>query len=110
GIHVQFALMDGGHFMRMHEFDGIFDGDDVFGLGGVDEIYDSGKGRRFAGAGWAGNEDDAVLQLDDFLQFFGNVKFLEGRHLGSDDAHDDGVSSALTEDVGAEASDARNAV
>src|SRR5437867_7315461 len=40
-------------------FDGVFDGDD-FAVGAVDEVEAGVKGGGFAGAGGAGDEQDAV--------------------------------------------------
>ena len=31
GVGPHFSLIDNGPFMRMHEFDGVFDGDDMAG-------------------------------------------------------------------------------
>ena len=67
-VGVEFALVDGALFVAMQKLDGVFDGEDVKGLFLIHFVEDGGEGGRFAGAGRAGDEDDAVAQLHDFLE------------------------------------------
>ena len=48
GVFWDFALGDGGAFVRVHELDGFLDGDDVSGVVGVDEIDEGGERGGFA--------------------------------------------------------------
>ena len=70
-IGVQFALVNGRFLVTMQKLDGIFDGEDVIGLLLIHFVEDGGERGGFAGAGGAGDEDDAVAQLHDFLRTSG---------------------------------------
>jgi hypothetical protein len=58
-------LVDAGEFV----FDGVFNGDD-FAVRSVDEVEAGVEGGGFAGAGGAGDEDDAVRQGDEVFKGF----------------------------------------
>ena len=62
-IAAHFALVEGGFFLRMDKFHRVFQGDDVDGLGFVDLVEHGGQGGGFAGAGRAGDEDEAGFFL-----------------------------------------------
>src|SRR5208283_1305815 len=102
-VAVEFALVDGGFFMTMQEFDGVLNGEDVDGFFLVHPVDDGGEGGGLSRAGGTGDEDDAVAQGADFLELGGQFQIGETRDAVGDDAHDDGATAALAEDVDAEA-------
>ena len=87
----------------MHELDGVFDGDDVFVALAVDLVQHRRQGGGLAGAGGAGDQDQAartVAQLGDHGR---KIELGEALDLKRNHAEDRGDGSALVEDVGAEA-------
>ena len=58
-IGAQLALIEGGAFVGMHEFDRVFQRDDVDGPGVVDLVQNCSQGGGFAGAGGAGDQHQA---------------------------------------------------
>ena len=52
----------------MHVLDGVFDGDDVVGAGLVEVGDHRGEGGGLAGANGAGDEDEAVMVGEEFVQ------------------------------------------
>ena len=63
---MEFSLVNRGLFVAVQKFNGIFDGENVNGIFLVHFVDDRGQRRRFAGAGWAGDQDDAVFEFADF--------------------------------------------
>ena len=57
GVHAQFALVDETFFRLVNELDRVFDRDDVAFKGIVEIVDHGGQGRRFAGTGRAGHEN-----------------------------------------------------
>ena len=51
GVHAHFALGDDAVFVRVHEFDRVFDGDDVAVAVFVTVVDHGSQGSGFAGAG-----------------------------------------------------------
>src|ERR1700728_2545562 len=96
---MQFALMDGGAFVAVQELDRIFDGDDVVVLLAVDAVEEHSERGGFARSGGSGDENDAVAQLGDIGEVGGQAKRYEIRNSSGDDAHHDGATAALDEDV-----------
>ncbi len=86
----------------MHEFHRVFERDDVAGLGFVDLVKDGGERRGFAGAGRAGDEDQAGFFLRQFLEDFRQAQLFQRRNLRGQLAQDGGKISALRKDVDAE--------
>src|SRR5258705_8210382 len=109
-IAVEFALVNGRFFVAMEKFDGVFNGEDVEGFFLVHSVDDGGKSGGFAGAGGAGDEDDAVAQAGDFLELGRQFQVVEVGNAIRNHAHDDGAGTALAEDVDAEAPDILEAV
>jgi len=63
-------LGDVAAFGGLDDFDGVFDGDDVVGAGGVEVVHHGGEGGGFAGADRAGDEDEAVVVAEEFFEGF----------------------------------------
>ena len=70
-VTVQLPLMDDGTLVAMHEFDGIFNGQDVIRLGLVNPVENRRQGGRLSRARGAGDQHDAVL-------YVGNVASSDG--------------------------------
>ena len=67
-VAVQLALVNDGLLVAVHEFDGIFDREDVVRLGLVDAVENGGQRRGLARAGRAGDQHDAVLEVGNVSQ------------------------------------------
>lgn len=101
-VRAHFALIERGLFLRVNEFHGVFEGDDVDGLGFVDLVEEGGQGRGFAGSGGPGHEDEAGLLLRHVVEGVRELEVAEGWDLGVEFAEHDRVVAALGEDVDAE--------
>src|SRR6185503_3207964 len=99
---MQLALMDSAVLVPVQELDGIFNSNYVVVLCFVDQVDDCSKRRGFARAGRASQEHDTVLHVRDFFQNRWYPKLFERRDIVGYNAHDDGVSTALFEDVDSE--------
>ena len=73
-VAVHFALMNGGFFVVVQEFDGIFDGDDVVAIFAVDAIQKCCQGRGLAAAGASGHKNDAIADVSDIGDLAGVSK------------------------------------
>ena len=62
-VHPDFALVDEGLGLGEHEFDGIFEREDVFVVVVVDPIEHRGDGRALTGAGDAGQQNHPLVEL-----------------------------------------------
>ena len=102
--------MNGRFLVAVQEFDGVFDRQNVIGLVFVHLVEDRGECGGLAGACGTGHEDDAIAEVDDFLQRLGKIQFLKSRNLVWNHAHDYGAASTLPENVHAKASDAGDAI
>src|SRR6267142_3572855 len=69
-----------------------------------------GEGGGFAGAGWASHQNDAVFDVNDFFESGREFQVIEAGNFVGDNAHDDGATAALTENVDAKAAHARKAI
>src|ERR1041385_7966067 len=98
-VLAEFALIDGGLFLGVAELDGIFERHDVDRLHGVDLVDDGGEGGGFAGAGGAGDEDEAGFFPGGLEDDFREVQFRDGGDDGVEFAQDNGVVAALLKDV-----------
>ncbi len=54
GVFVQLALVHQAFVALVHEFDRVFDREDVFAAGVIDVIQQSRQGGRLAGSSWTG--------------------------------------------------------
>src|SRR5205085_4463821 len=102
-VRTDLALVNGGAPVRVQELDLVFEGDDVIVILAIDAINDRGKRRGFTCACGAGDEHEAVAQTGDLAEVRRQIQQVERRHFGRDDAHDDGVRTALLKDIDAEA-------
>jgi len=59
--------------------------------------------RGFSGTRGAGNQDDAVAQVAEFRDLLRQMQVLEAGDVLGNDAHDDGATATLAEDIHAEA-------
>ena len=64
----QFALAENGLLVSVHEFDRVFERDDVHFLRLVNLVEHRSQGGGFAAAGAAGEEDDPEFFLDHSLE------------------------------------------
>src|SRR5689334_9673759 len=99
---MKFALMDGGVLVRVQKLDRVFDRNDVVVMRFVDKVDDRRESRALAAAGWASDENDAILDVRNLLQLLGKIEIAELRRTHRNHAHDDRVRAALFEDIDAE--------
>src|ERR1700737_304635 len=102
--------MNRSFLMAVQKLDGILNGEDVIGLFRVHFVDDGGERGGFARAGGPGHENDAIFQMHDFFETGGELEFIETGDFVWNDAHDDGATAALTEDVDAKTANAWQAV
>ena len=67
GVDFDFALVDEALLVAVQKFDGVFNGDDVIGAGGVDAVDHGGQGGGLAGTGGAGDQHQAALLFADLV-------------------------------------------
>src|ERR1700730_3725704 len=94
----------------MQKLDGIFNGEDVKGLLLIHFVEDGSECGRFAGTGRAGDQYDAIADINNFLERLGQIQFFKVRNLIGNDAHNDGTTAALAKNIYAEARHARYTV
>ena len=107
GVLTDLALIDQALLVRVHELDRIFDGDDVIFAGAIDVVDERGQRGRFAGAGGAGDQHQALGQVAEAEQLFGQVQVVGREDLAGNDAHDRAHAAQIDEQVGAKARLAR---
>ena len=86
----------------MHIFHGIFQGNDMNGLFPVDLIEHGSQRRRFTASRGSGHIHYPILFLSDLFEHLRQSKFVDGRHLGGQLPHDNGIGSSLGKNVDAE--------
>src|SRR5215470_495935 len=101
-VDADLALVDERLVVVEEVLDGILDRDDVGVARSVDVVEHGGDGRAFAGAGDAGQQDEALLAIGDILEDFGQAEFVEVANVANDAAGGDGSMAALAEAVDAE--------
>src|ERR1700681_400708 len=94
----------------MQKLDGILDGEDVEGFLLIHFVEDGSESRGFAGASWAGDQYDAIPDINNFLERLGQAQFFKVGNLVGYNAHNDGATAALAKNIYAEASHSRYAV
>ncbi len=72
---MDFALDDQAPFRLVGVFDRVFDGDDVLGFFVVDFVDEGGESSGFAGAGRAGDEDQAAVEFGETLDYGRDAEF-----------------------------------
>ena len=87
----------------VEDLDRVLDRDDVLVARPVDVVDDRGERRRLAGAGGAGDEDEAAVLLGEPLDAGRHVELVEARDATGDDAERERDRAALPEGVDAEA-------
>lgn len=104
GMEADFAVSDVAALGGVHEFDGVFEGEDVVVAVFIDMVNHGGHGGGFSGADGAGDEDEAVLvAAKGFEDLLGELEVVHGADGGVDDAEDEGEAEALADDGGTEA-------
>src|ERR1700692_2480348 len=94
----------------MQKLDRIFNGQDVKGLVLIHLVDDGRECGRFAGTSGAGDQHDAIPDINNFLERLGQAQFFKVRNLVGYNAHNDGATAALAKNIYAEASHSRYAV
>ena len=94
----------------MQKFDRVFDGDDVFGAGGVDAIHHRSQRCRLTGTGDAGDENQSSRHFANLFHNLGQIEFIEGANLGGNDAQHQSHVAALLKYVHTEAAQSGDAV
>ena len=97
------ALRDQALLVRVRVFDGILDRDDVTLLVLVDPVDQGSERRGLAGAGRAGDEDEAAGALEQVLDHERQAQLLEREHGRRQQTEDHAVTALAAEGVGAEA-------
>ena len=103
GVLAYLALVDDALVGGVNVLDGVFQGDDVLGLGVVDLIQQAGQGGGLAGAGFAGDQDDALVEIGEVLDVVGKTQFLKGGDVVIEDTDGGGDIALLAEQVHAAA-------
>jgi hypothetical protein len=86
----------------VHELYRLLNRNDVPRIAGVDVIDQRGQGRRLAGTGWAGDEDEAAAQIAELLHDRRDTEFLEGSDARRNEAKDGAVTVCLLQVIAAE--------
>src|ERR1700687_1066776 len=102
-VLVNFTLVNQAVLVRVHELDGVFNGDDVLVAFAIDLIQHGGQRGGLAGAGGSGNQDQAARTVAQLRHHEGEIELGEALNLKRNDAENRGDGSALVEDVGAKA-------
>jgi hypothetical protein len=104
GITTDFALGEEAVLVGEDVFDGVFDGDDVAGGVFVQPLEERGESGGFAGAGGAGDEDDAVgFESPAGEEPIGGAEVYERRDVSADAAEDGADAAKDAVEVDAEA-------
>jgi hypothetical protein len=96
--------------VAMQELDGVFDGDQMVGPGGVDAVDHRGEGGGLAGTCCAGDQHQTALLFANLGDHCGKIQFVGGANFGGDDAQNHADVAALLENVDAEAAQAGHAI
>ena len=107
GVEPDLALVDDAAAVGMEDLDRILDRHDVLAARAVDLVEHRRERRRLAGAGRAGDEDEAALLLREPGDAGREMEVVEARDLARDHAERERDRAALPEAVHAEARQAR---
>ena len=110
GVFADLAVHDDGFFNRVHKLDRVLDRDDVFAEVLVDVVDHRRERGRLAAAGRAGDDDEALVEVAQFLQRLGQVELIKGENLGGNLPEYARLSPVVVEEVAAETGDAGNFV
>ena len=110
GVAADLALVDQAARRSVHEFDGVFDGDDVVApvVGGV--AQHGGQGGGFARAGGAGDENQALGAHGQFAEDGRQAQLGQGGHVFGNGPKSGGHAAFLAKIVAAQPSHARDGV
>ena len=109
-VHADLALADQAVLARMHEFDRVLDRQDVAFHARVHVVDHRRERRRLAGAGLAGDQDQAVVDAAQTAHRIRHVELLERQRLRRNRAAHRAQAAEVPEDVHAKARDARDDV
>src|SRR5262249_38303455 len=101
-VGMQFALVDYTILVHVHEFDRVFDGENVVVTLGVDLVDHRGQRGRFAGSGGPRHQYQAAGLLAEFSHNRRQPKLVERFDLKWNDAEHSRGGAALVEHVGTE--------
>src|SRR4051794_4419872 len=94
----------------MNKLDRVLDRDDVPAEIRIYVIDHRRERGRFAAAGRAGDNDEAFVQVTEFLQRLGQLEFVERKNLCGDLPENGGLAPMIIKKVAAESRDAGNFV
>ena len=103
GVGVQLALVDQAVLVLVHEFDGVFDGDDVFMALAVDLVDHRRQCGGFTRAGRAGHQNESAGLFAKLGDYRRQAQLRERLDLESDHAKHRGGGPALIKKIATEA-------
>jgi hypothetical protein len=101
-VVVHLALVDQALLVLVHEFNRVFDRDDVIGPVPVDVVDHRAERGRLSRTGRPGHQHESFGQLAQIENVLGQLELLGGQDLRRDDAKDRADALAIHEHVGAE--------
>ena len=104
-VNADLALAHEAQLALMHELDRVLDREDVALDLGVDRVDDGGQRRRFAGAGLAGDENEAARGRRELVQRLRHLQLVERQRLRRDASKHGADAVQMPEHVDAEARD-----
>jgi len=99
GITMNFTLVDQRLLAFMNEFYGIFNGQDMLILGGVDLIDHRCHGRTFTGTCRSGYRNQATGIVGDILKHIAHAKLFHAEYLGRNSSENGGCAAILDKGV-----------
>ena len=106
-VLADFAVHDDRLLHRVHELDRILDRDDVLGEVRIDVVDHRRERSGLAAAGRAGDDDEALIEMAEFLQRLGQLEIVEGKNLRRNLAEDRRLAPVVVEIVAAETRERR---
>ena len=103
GILTHLPLVDGAFVALIDVFDGVFQRNDMLGVPVVDDIQQAGQGGALTGAGFAGDQDDALVEAGEALTLLGKPDFGYGGDMIVEDSDGRGDTALLAEQIHAAA-------
>ena len=102
GMH--FALIDHAILIHVHEFDWVFDGQDVVVPFGIDLVNHGGEGSGFARSRRAGDQHQAARLVAHFAHYRGKPQLAERFDFERNETEDGRGRAALVKYIGAKTS------
>src|SRR5437867_8183393 len=100
-MRTDLPLVNEALLVRMNEFDGVLDGDDVKAARFVDEIDDGRQGRRFPRTRRSGHQHQTALHLGQTPHLIGKTELVDGHDLRRNDPKDRAGPALLAEEIDA---------